>query len=202
MQTSIFQPYSRLRLITGLLLIICGVLNLSSQTYYFDNYSTQQGFESKVYSIIQDNEQYVWLGTPTGVSEFDGKNFFTYDKTKGLADGGARVLFIDNRQILWVGHEGGGISRRIGKKFEKISFPDSILRSNITSINQDANNHLWITTESDGAFRIKNPEDPASLLEYEHYLKGESLGDRVFKSFLTADSTLYFITNVGIRIYN
>ncbi len=181
---------------------IAGAGMLFSQTYFFDNYSTQQGFESKVYSIIQDKEHYVWLGTPTGVSRFDGKTFIPYSEHEGLAGGGVRTMFIDNRNALWLGHEGGGVSRLTGKKFERITLLDSILRSNITSINQDHENNLWITTESDGALVIRNPQDPARSLKYEHYLKGKSLGDQVFGSLLTTRGDLYFVTNVGIRKYN
>jgi ligand-binding sensor domain-containing protein/serine phosphatase RsbU (regulator of sigma subunit) len=36
-------------------------------------------------------------------------------------------------------------------------------------------------------------------LIYEHYLKGASLGDRVFSGLLTTDGSLYFVTDVGIK---
>lgn len=202
MQTTNFQPFSRLRLITGLFLIISGTLNLSAQTYYFDNYSTQQGFASKVYSIIQDKSHYVWLGTPSGVSKFDGTRFISYSQDKGLAEGGVRVLFIDSGNTLWLGHEGGGITRCMGKTFEKISLTDSSLKSNITSITQDQDGQLWITSESDGIVVIRNPQDPAQFLEQEHFLKGKNLWHQVFGSLLTRNGDLYFITNVGIRKYN
>jgi ligand-binding sensor domain-containing protein/serine phosphatase RsbU (regulator of sigma subunit) len=181
---------------------IAGTINLWPQTYFFDNYGTQQEFESKVYSIAQDKQHYVWLGTQTGVSKFDGITFVSYSLEDGLAEGSVRVLFIDGANILWLGHEGGGITRFNGKTFERISMLDSLLRSNITSINQDADNQVWITTESDGALMIRNPHDPVALLKYEHYLKGKSLGDQVFNSLVTSEGNLYFITNVGIRKYN
>ena len=203
MPTSKHYPQNlRLFLLLVSFIEIAGAISAFPQTYFFDNYSTQQGFESKVYAIVQDKKHYVWLGTQTGVSEFDGNTFISYSVENGLADGGVRVLFIDRNNALWLGHEGGGITRYNGKTFEKISLLDSILRSNITSINQDTDHQLWITTESDGALMIKNPDDPAAILEYEHYLKGKSLGDRVFNSLLTSRGNLYFITNVGIRKYN
>lgn len=202
MQTKTFQPGSRLRLITGLFLVISGMMNLKAQTYYFDNYSTQQGFASKVYSIVQDKSHYVWLGTPSGVLKFDGTRVTSWSQDKGLAEGGVRVLFIDNSNTLWLGHEGGGITRYTGTVFEKISLTDTILKSNITSITQDQDGQLWITSESDGIVVIRNPQDPAQFLEHEHFLKGKNLWHQVFGSLLTRDGNLYFITNVGIRKYN
>ncbi len=202
MQTKTFQSGSRLRLVTGLFLVISGMLNLRAQTYYFDNYSRQQGFASKVYSIVQDKSHYVWLGTPSGISKFDGTRFISFSQDKGLNEGGVRVLFIDFNNTLWLGHEGGGITRYTGNKFEKISLTDTILKSNITSINQDQDGQLWITSESDGIVVIRNPQDPAQFLEYEHFLTGKNLWHQVFGSLLTRNGDLYFITNVGIRKYN
>lgn len=182
--------------------LFAGAVDLLSQTYFFDNYSTKQNFESKVYAIVQDNRHYVWLGTQSGVSRFDGINFVSYSVEQGLAEGGVRVLFIDAGHNLWLGHEGGGITRYNGKTFEEITLSDSLLTSNITSINQDSLKRLWITTASDGALMIKNPAGPAPDIEFEHYLKGRSLGDQVFGSLVTRDGDIYFITNVGIRQYN
>jgi len=49
---------------------------LQSQSYYFDNYSVEDGLNSsKVYSLLQDQNDYIWLGTAGGVSRFDGINF-------------------------------------------------------------------------------------------------------------------------------
>jgi ligand-binding sensor domain-containing protein/serine phosphatase RsbU (regulator of sigma subunit) len=191
-------------LVLGVIMIlgISGTSTLHAQTYFFDNYSTPEGFESKVYSIVQDNQHYVWLGTQTGVSKFDGNTFTPYSAENGLAQGGVRVLFLDRDGMVWMGHEGGGITRYTGKTLERILVTDTLLRSNITSISQDQDHQIWITTELNGALRIKNPREPAGLLEYEHYLKGKSLGDMVFNSLVTADGTVYFITNVGIKTYN
>jgi len=175
---------------------------LFSQTYFFDNYSSSEGLESKVFSILQDDWQFVWMGTKTGVIKFDGVNFFRYTNENGLAQGAVRVLFSDHNKNIWMGHEGGGISRWNGKIFEKIEFRDTLINSNITSIIQDSDNQIWITTAQDGALLIKNPNAPPSEMIYEHYLKGKKLSDQVFCSFAAKDGTLYFITNIGIKKYN
>jgi ligand-binding sensor domain-containing protein len=188
----------------GALLLLSGIPGLvaDSQTWYFDNYSTQQEFESKVYCIVQDSDRYVWLGTPTGVWRFEGRSFTNYSQVNGLAEGSVRALFIDHNGVLWLGHEGGGLTRRNGTGFEHLAVLDSVLKSNITSINEDAGNNLWITTESDGALVIKNPAGAVSSIKFEHFLKGKSLGDQVFSSLQTSDGSLFFVTNVGIRKYN
>jgi ligand-binding sensor domain-containing protein/serine phosphatase RsbU (regulator of sigma subunit) len=189
----------------GILFIFCIMSQgmLYSQTYFFDNYSHAEGLEqSKVFSIVQDKLQYIWLGTKAGISKFDGLSFTNYTNENGLAAGGVRVLYIDKNNIIWMGHEGGGISRWDGKKFEKIDILDSLIHSDITSIIQDTENQLWITTLKDGALVIKNPNASAKDLTYENFLKGKNLGDQIFSSMVASDSSLFFITSAGIRKYN
>jgi len=44
--------------------------NLDAQTYFFEKYGVEQGLSSsKVYSVIQDRNDWIWLGTESGVSE-------------------------------------------------------------------------------------------------------------------------------------
>ena len=70
---------------------------LKSQTYFFEKYSVEQGLSSsKVYSIIQDRKDYVWLGTESGVSRFDGSKFENFGNIDGMASGGVYSLFEDS----------------------------------------------------------------------------------------------------------
>jgi len=49
------------------------VLPAQAQDYFFDNYGIEQGLsEQKVYSLLQDSKDYIWLGTANGLSRFDG----------------------------------------------------------------------------------------------------------------------------------
>jgi ligand-binding sensor domain-containing protein/serine phosphatase RsbU (regulator of sigma subunit) len=173
----------------------------SAQTYYFDNYSVREGLESKVYSIIQDNNDYIWLGTPGGVSKFDGINFINYTAEYNLSVGGVRILYQDSSGNIWLGHEGGGLTRYINGEFENVDLPDSVIQSNITSITLDTDNKLWITTEGDGAYVFYNPYDEVKNLKFEHF-KGNRLSDRIYNSLLTSEGDLFLITDIGIKKFN
>ena len=57
---------------------------------------------STVYSIVQDKDGYIWFGTETGLSRFDGthfKNFYTVD---GLPDNEIIKLFVDSKNRVWI----------------------------------------------------------------------------------------------------
>lgn len=187
----------------GLMLAFCLIpCGLFAQTYFFDHYSVAQGFDSKVFCIHQDNSHYLWLGTQTGLSRFDGVNVVHYTTDDGLSQGGVRAMYGDAEGQLWLGHEGGGVTRLTGRIFERISGIDTMIRSNITSFSGDGKGGIWITTELHGALYIENPADPSGSLRFRHFLQGRSLGDQVFGSLNTSGGDLYFITNAGVRTYN
>jgi ligand-binding sensor domain-containing protein/serine phosphatase RsbU (regulator of sigma subunit) len=184
--------------ILSLLFIL--VNNLTAQTYFFDNYQTTDGLESsKIYTITQTPNGFVWLGTDVGLSRFDGTRFDNFSVKDGMAKGGIRVLFCDKDNNLWIGHEGGGITRMSGSRFEEItSFP---VKSNITSITQDPKGQLWMTTYENGALRIPNPNAGVARLKSFQYL-GKELSDMVFNSLVSSSGKLFLITDIGIKQYN
>ena len=195
---------AKIRLYLLVLLAFCfaGLKQNCAQTYYFENYSAVDGLDSKVFSIVQDENRYVWLGTRTGITKFDGNTFTNYTTENGLAPLPVRVLFRDKKNNIWLGHEGGGITRYSNGRFEEIVLADSLIRSDITSMAEDHQNRIWITTENHGALLIKNPYADTGKLQYEHFLKGKKLGDRVFYSLVTADGSIYFIAFMDIKKYN
>ena len=171
------------------------------QTYYFDTYSATEGASSKIYILFQDDKHYVWLGTPGGVSRFDGIDFENFTSEDGIAPQAVRTIFQDDRGIIWYGHEGGGISFYHDNEFATFNKLDTLIYSNITSIFEDSSRKLWITTEASGVFMLSKPLDE-SKFSFTHFIGKHNLSDRVYNYCITADSTIYLITDVGIRKYN
>ncbi len=174
----------------------------SAQTYFFDNYSVKDGLaQSKVYNIIQDSQGYIWLGTESGVTRFDGASFQNFTNIDGIADNGVRVIFEDNQNNLWFGHKGGGISRYYNQHFEKV-IPDTFdISGDITSITLDKDSTLWIGTHSSGAIRIKNPKAGLKKLEFEQFKGAQKLSDRVFGIVPVSNQQLLFIIDGGLKTY-
>ena len=68
--------YQALRICSAIGVFLFFSSALIAQIYYFDNYSVKDGLaQSKVFTIIQDRNYHIWLGTEGGVSRFDGVNF-------------------------------------------------------------------------------------------------------------------------------
>lgn len=187
-----------------LVLSLCFSFSSSAQVYYFDNYNVQQGLaQSNIYSIIQDNEGYIWLGTAGGVSKFDGVSFINYTTEDGLADNGVKSIIQTKDGKIWLGHIGGGITRIVDGKATVWSADSLSLSGDITSLLQDKDGYLWVSSYGFGAILIQNPEtDSLENIEYAQYRGQEGLSDRIYSMMQSKQKQIFFVTDVGIKQYN
>ncbi|MCK4664830.1 MAG: SpoIIE family protein phosphatase [Bacteroidales bacterium] len=180
------------------------ILSVNSQKYYFDNYSVKDGLaQSKIYSIVQDHEGYIWLGTESGISLFDGSKFENYTSDDGLAESAVRTIYLDSENNIWMGHTSGGLTKFDGKNFIKIVHDSLNIEGDITSIFEDKKKQIWIGTHGDGAFVITNPfADIVSDYVIKNYSGKEKLSDRIFKIFCTKKNQVFFIIDGGVKYFD
>ena len=168
----------------------------TAQKYYFEKYGSEEGLgSSKVYSIIQDRNDYIWLGTESGVSRFDGSTIENFSSGDGIGAGGVFSLCIDTIGRIWMGHLGGGLSYYENEKFVKVGFDSISIHSDITSITQSGS-YLWITTQSEGAIRVLLPDSGDTILIGKQYRGKDGLSDQVFGSYIDKENNLYCIAEV------
>jgi ligand-binding sensor domain-containing protein/serine phosphatase RsbU (regulator of sigma subunit) len=173
------------------------------QTYFFEKYGVEQGLgSSKVYSVIQDRNDWFWLGTESGVSRFSGQKFENFSARNGLAGGGVYSLTEDSTGRIWFGHLNGGISVYENGRFTKMRFDTISVQGDITSIRQ-LNGKMWIATMSNGVIMTDFPAKGDSILKCKSYAGKEGLSDQVSNICIDNAKNLYCITPpAGIRKYN
>src|ERR1035438_300887 len=70
-------------------------------------------FQSKVTSIAQDRNGFMWFGPTDGLYRYDGYNLKPYRHERGnpnsLSDDSVLVVYRDRGGILWVGTGYGGL---------------------------------------------------------------------------------------------
>ena len=186
-----------------LLLLPLNFLPVTGQKYFFDNYSMKQGLsEQKVYTLLQDSKDYIWLGTANGLSRFDGKKFENFSSRDNLASGGVQTIFKDTLGYIWFGHlNPGGISRYDGRIFEQAVFDSIKITGDITSIIQ-INDKIWFTSTNDGAIQADFPVKDIKHIKARQFRGKAGLSDRVFGADLKRDKSYICITDVGLRKYN
>lgn len=120
-----------------------------SQEYSYTHYDISDGLAgSTVYCMTQDKEGFIWAGTETGVSRFDGTHFRNYTTVDGLPDAEVLNLFCDSKDRIWM----ASFSRSICYYYKgKIHNPDndSVLRKiklkgNIEHFAEDKNGDILI----------------------------------------------------------
>lgn len=92
----------------GLLLVSTVLLRIAcyscyAQEYSYTHYDIGDGLAgSTVYCITQDRDGFIWVGTETGVSRFDGTHFKTYTAADGLPDIEILNMFGDSKGRVWM----------------------------------------------------------------------------------------------------
>ncbi len=109
-----------------ILIIFSGQGNfVLSQTYKFNFYGIEEGLpEQFIYTINQDNNGFLWIGTGSGLAKFDGHNFEIFNENNSLPGSFVNVCYIDDENRLWFGFKNGKLSIFNGSEFKNISISD------------------------------------------------------------------------------
>lgn len=164
--------------------------------------------DPNVFSLWEDTEGILWMGTNRGLYKLDQKGNVSlvsrYDlrDTTQISDNGIRSLFIRNNEpdILWIATSGGGLNRldtktgRITHLLIKDGLPDHV----IYGILEDQNHTLWISTN-----RGISNFDPETY-QFRNYGLDEGLIDLEFNQNAYtkgAGGMLYFGSGNGVTAF-
>ena len=148
-----------------------------------------------VWSIFQDGDGYLWFGTPSGVSRYDGKTFTTFTTEDGLMDNKVQSIFQDREGQLWFGTRRGGVSRYDGKTFTTFTTEDGLGNNYVWSILQDGEARLWFATGG-GVSRYDGQK-------FTTFTTEDGLaGNGVYSMFQDGEGYLWFGTGGGVSRYD
>jgi len=118
-----------------------------SQSYYFRNYSVEDGLPFvEVSAIFQDHNGNLWSGGYGGLSKFDGVSFANYTPKSGLLNHSVTCITEDKEGNLWVGTI-AGINKFDGNKFASYTIKDGLPDNLITAAFKDSENNVWFGTD-------------------------------------------------------
>jgi len=140
-------------------------LTVSSQDYRINNYGISQGISHPfVYTINQDSQGYIWIGTGEGLCRFNGFAFSTDIVQDSLTGQVAGVSFKDSRKILWFGYHSGNIANYDGRTFNMIN-PGIEINSAITGFAELNDGIILVSTLNNGLFAYNNKTGKATVTE-------------------------------------
>lgn len=80
-----------------------GAKELVSQELSYSRYDIKEGLAgSTVYCMTQDADGFLWFGTETGLSRFDGSKFLNFTTADGLPDNEIITLHGDKTGRVWI----------------------------------------------------------------------------------------------------
>ncbi|MEO6323733.1 MAG: diguanylate cyclase [Thermoanaerobaculia bacterium] len=95
------------RTLVGGFLIALSAARLDAQSPFLFRWGPRQGLaQYSVSTIVQDASGYIWLGTESGASRFNGRSFETFDSSNGFVNGAVRSIVATARGV-WLLSETG-----------------------------------------------------------------------------------------------
>lgn len=186
-----FPPEPRRTLLTVALLVLSTVFCFP-QTFQFKNYNTEEGLRNRfVYTINQDSRGFIWLGTGSGLSIFDGFNFHNISPADST-DTGFPVSGLDASDgSIVFGFSDGNVYTSSGSGLNKI---EGINAFRINSLIEDNKSQVYIFSQSKGIYRF-NMQDG---VEAERLHSDED--HVIYSGALLGDNRLLLGTQMGLFI--
>ena len=178
--TLIMIGIKKIYIISFLAFLICfkGALG---QEYSYTHYDLKDGLAgSTVYCMAEDKEGFLWFGTETGLSRFDGTRFSNFTTQNGLPDNDVLNVFADNKGRIWLATFKAAVCYYYkGKLYTQEN--DSLLKqiklkTFIKSISEDDSGNILLLED-----------DALHLVTYDGRLKDiSSVSDNVKPNFIRA----------------
>ena len=171
-----------------------------AQTYQFSSYGLDEGmFDKFTYTINQDPQGFLWIGTTLGLCRFDGNDFENEFKGDSISTSIAHASLLDSRGRLWFGHENGLLSVYEDGAFRLIA-PSDNHRSKITAIREGASGNMVVLCQQSGLLVIdrdlkiiyeRDPED----------LEDPFTGKFLYDFQITPEGFILVATQDGVSIF-
>ena len=132
----------------------------SGQAYRFRNYGTENNLPSEViYTINQDNNGYLWVGTTEGLSRFDGFGFYKVQFPDSTSGRYTTVSVKDKQGNLWFGCNDGNLFYTSGSVLKQVVLPNSS-GTGISSILEGEDGNIYVFAQRKPFYKV-DPAKPA-----------------------------------------
>lgn len=164
---------------------------ISAQTINLNQFGIEEGLpQSSIYTMLQDKEGNIWVGTMSGVSKYNGLGFENFNKKDGISENRVVSSFLDKDGNIWFGHWSGGITKydATKKQFQEILPGNIEIKKNILCIFQDKNGTIWFGTDGHGLLKMENGQ----------FTQIKEAGNSVTTLAETKDGTLWIGSSIGL----
>jgi ligand-binding sensor domain-containing protein/serine phosphatase RsbU (regulator of sigma subunit) len=164
-----------------------------SQYVNFKQFTTDNNLGQQfVYSIVQNKNGFLIVGTGNGLSFYGGEDKFkNYTAKNGLSDNFVTSTFEDDRNITWIGHFQNGLSYYTNNHFGRVT--NTMLATvKVNRIVGDDKKNVFALSSGLGIVQIVDTLSEKKL---------EINEEIVYDAYIN-DNRYYLATPDGLRLYN
>lgn len=136
---------------------------MHGQTYSFKSYGVESNIPNGfVYTLNQSNDGFLWVGTGSGLSRFDGFTFFPVQFPDSLGGRYPTATLKDKSGKLWFGFSDGSVFYSEGSKLTGVPLPNSKI---IKDLVEKPDGSILIIPQEQPVYAV-NPVYPESVTQY------------------------------------
>ena len=109
----------------------------------------------KVASLFEEDTGILWTGTGEGLFRLEAGESTGYSNVHGFPHLTVNTLFRDKKKNLWIGTDGGGLSRMSHGKLSTFPGDSPLAGSSVYALYEDRENSLWVGTLDKGLFQLR-----------------------------------------------
>ena len=175
-------------------LLVFFVQSSFGQIYQFKEFNVEEGLSNPyVYTVTEDNNGFVWIGTGEGLFKFDGIEFIASEMDDSLTNGYVSSSYLDVNGILWFGHNSGQITMYNGSEFKLLNTPEDV-KSAIIGITGDGNGNVFIASQNSGLLKVDKS------LKVEVFSEDFS-GELIYALQFAGNNNFLIGTSEGLSLY-
>ncbi|MBN2162050.1 MAG: hypothetical protein JXR25_11470 [Pontiellaceae bacterium] len=131
-------------------------------SYRLQSWQVSDGLPfNQIQDVIQRENGFIWVATLNGPARFDGAQFEVFNmQTAGLPDNRVMKLAEDRAGNLFLGHETGRISVRIGNRFYEITGAEEYVNDSIDRFVLCSDESLWAVFKNGNRMPVSRDGQP------------------------------------------
>lgn len=107
-----------------------------------------------VFALFEDTDSRLWVGTESGLLRRENGRVIRLRASDGAPLAAVRAFATTSDGALWMGTDGGGISRYLDGRFTPIATADGLPSNRVRALYTDGDGWLWVGTEGGGLARV------------------------------------------------
>lgn len=124
----------------------------------FDSKNTTQLISGYIKTLLSVRDGSLWIGTREGLTRLKSGKFTTYTTREGLSGDAVVSLAQDHDGLLWIATE-NGLDQLVNGKVHHYRVGSGSPK--ITCLLYDRDDYLWVGTEDQGLYRLKEGRSAA-----------------------------------------